>query len=379
MADHRQITLLKGVTFAHYGSKAIVTPFFPLFLLYQGFSSFEIGMIMGITPIVSIVAQPLFGFWSDKYRTIKKILLILHACIIAVGFGVFFSQSFWIVFVSVLVLYFVWSPCTPLIDSLGFKILKGQHHEYGKIRLWGSIGYSVIAVVSGPVLQWIGIGRIGLLFWALFLLMLFSLLFLKDQDQSMGTVSLRSVSGIFRNREFLWFLLFSSTVMISNQGFNTMIVLHLHLLDATTLMVGLAWALAAISEVPVFYYLAKRLSRYKEFSVLGIVAVLYAIRWWLYSMIESAWVMTIFQLSQGLTFGLFWLVALQLTVRVFPDHLRSTGQAMLASSFGVAGAIGGPAGGWVLDHWGPTAMYQWMAVITLLPVIFIFVRVYQRK
>ncbi|MDQ0253103.1 PPP family 3-phenylpropionic acid transporter [Evansella vedderi] len=379
----KQLTFLKALSFFHIGGKAIILPFLPLFLHLQGFSSVEIGTIMGVAPIVSIIAQPLVGFVSDKFKTIKKILILLYFAVIAASFGLFFTAEFWVVFLSFVLFHFALSPCSPLIDSMTLKSLGPERrHEYGKIRLWGSLGFALIAGLSGPVLVWIGLDKIYILFWFFSLLMIFLLFFLKDTGQSSAPVNLKGVGEVIRNKQFVTFLLLCFLIMIPHRTNDTMLVLHLENLGATALLIGLAWGLAAISEVPVFYYLTKKIMELNHLFILGVIAALYTVRWLLYGVIDSAVMITILQVSQGVTFGLFWIVALQTAAKFVPNHLRSTGQALLASiCFGLGGAIGGTVGGWVFDVFGSFVMYQLMGLTALGATIciFIFYRVSAKK
>lgn len=373
MARNKQLRFLNALHFIHNGGKAVTLPFLPLFLIYKGFSSVEIGMIMGVAPVISIVAQPLVGYLSDKYKTIKNILIILYCIVIATSFGVFFPDKFIIVFISIVLMHFAMSPGSPLIDSMTLHSLKDNKSDYGKIRMWGSIGFAFIAVGSGPLLQWLGVSRLYILFWFVSLITLFLFTFLKDSNETTTPVNLKSVAEVFKNKSFIWALFLALIMMIPHRVNDTMIVLHMENIGATTFVIGLAWAVAAMSEVPVFYYLTKKITQYKDFALLSIVATFYTIRWLLYSQIESAWLVTCLQVIQGLTFGLFWIVAMQLVIRAVPDHLRSTGQAVLASvCFGIGGAIGGTAGGWVFDHWGASVMYMLMASLTAFAAILLF-------
>jgi PPP family 3-phenylpropionic acid transporter len=378
----KDILFLKGLTFLHFGGKAIILPFLPLFLLARGFSLVEIGTIMGVAPLVSIVAQPVVGYVSDKYKTVKKILIILYFGVAAASFGVFFHASFWVVFVSFLLFHFALSPATPLIDSMTLKTLGPNKHEYGKVRLWGSIGFFCIALLSGPILQWVGVERLFLPFLVMTGLTIFALSFLKDGKTSSVPVNLRSVGEVLKNRLFITFLLLCLFVIIPHRMNDIMIVIHLESLGATTFWVGLAWALAAVSEVPVFYYLAKKIKDFNELFLLAFVALLYTFRWILYGLISSPYILSLLQISQGITFGLFWLIAMQMAVRSVPEHLRSTGQALLTSvCFGVGGAIGGTGGGWISDHFGSHLLYQFMAGMTFIAtlLIFLFFRYSQRE
>ncbi|WP_088102238.1 MFS transporter [Halalkalibacter urbisdiaboli] len=371
--EGKQISFLKGLTFLHLGGKAVFLPFLPLFLHVKGFSAVEIGTIMGVAPLISIVAQPVVGFISDKYKTIKGILVLLYISVIATSFGIFFTENFWFVFLSFLCMHFALSPCTPLIDSISLKSLGSQKHEYGKIRLWGSLGFFFIAIISGPILERIGIEQLFVPFFVTTLLTILMLLFLKEQDRSSKPVHLKTASTLLKNRVFMVFLGLCLLVLIPHRVNDTMIVLHLEGLGATTFLIGLAWALAALSEVPIFYYLSKKITAYNELLLLSLVAIMYTIRWALYAVISSAYLITFLQVLQGVTFGLFWLIAMQMAVKTVPEHLRSTGQALLASvCFGIGGAIGGTGGGWLLEQFGSQFLYQMMAFVTLMASVLIF-------
>ncbi|WP_227522019.1 MFS transporter [Bacillus solitudinis] len=380
--QQKQITFLKGLTFLHLGGKAVFLPFLPLFLYAKGFSAVEIGTIMGVAPLISIIAQPIVGFISDKYKTIKGILLLLYVGVIAVSFGVFFAGSFWIVFLSFMLMHFALSPCTPLIDSMSLKSLGDKKHEYGKIRLWGSVGFFLIAVISGPILEKIGIEQLYLPFIVTTLLTMVALLFLKDQESPNKPVNLKTAGALFKNRIFMTFLLLCLIVIIPHRVNDTMIVLHLEGLGGTTFLIGLAWGIAALSEVPVFYYLSKKIKDSNELLLLALVAIIYTVRWGLYGVISSPYLITFLQVLQGVTFGLFWLIAMQMAVKTVPEHLRSTGQALLASvCFGIGGAIGGTGGGYILGQFGSQVLYLLMSLMTLIAAvsIFMFYRFIQKR
>ncbi|ENH97105.1 major facilitator superfamily protein [Gracilibacillus halophilus YIM-C55.5] len=375
MTNRKQITFLKALTLFNASNKGLILPFLPLFLTYRDFSSVEIGMIMGIAPMASIIAQPFFGYISDRYKTIKGLLILLYLAVMAISFSIFFQTSFVVVFLSFILFHFVMSPVAPLLDSMAIKSLgKNRRGDYGKIRLWGSVGFASTAVLSGPVLDWIGIEKIYIVFWFLILVVIFLTCFLKDQNHSSQPVTLTGVKEVFRTKPFMFFLFLCFLVIIPHRMNDTMLVLHLEGLGASTLMIGLAWSLAAFSEVPVFYYLSSQVMKYNHLFLLGLIALFYSIRWILYATIDSAAWITFLQISQGITFGLFWLVALQTAVHFVPNHLRSTGQALLASTcFGLGGAVGGTLGGSVLDVFGSSSMYFVMAAFSSLAMIGIFI------
>lgn len=62
------------------------------FLRYKGFSLTQIGLLMAISPTISIISQPFWGI-SEKYQTIKKILVLLITFALIFVTELFFVES----------------------------------------------------------------------------------------------------------------------------------------------------------------------------------------------------------------------------------------------------------------------------------------------
>ncbi len=67
---------LKTLLFSFHAANTIILSFLPLYLQYKGFNGTEIGWVLATGPLVSIFSQPFWGYMSDKYKTVQKMLLI---------------------------------------------------------------------------------------------------------------------------------------------------------------------------------------------------------------------------------------------------------------------------------------------------------------
>ncbi len=76
MARGESTIPLKMLLFCFHGANTIIVSFLPLYLQFRGLSGTEIGWVMAIGPLVAIFSQPFWGYTSDKYRTVKKILML---------------------------------------------------------------------------------------------------------------------------------------------------------------------------------------------------------------------------------------------------------------------------------------------------------------
>lgn len=370
----RQIFALKGLNFSYWSTQAVLGPFLPLYFHAMGYSASEIGLLMSIGPFVAIFAQPLWGIVSDKLGKVKLIILMLWILGIITSIGVFNLSGFQLTLLFTALMYFFLLPSVPLLDSISTVSAERQNISYGSIRLWGSAGYMIMASLSGYLLTLVGgIKGIPQLYWIYWILPLIILVFLKDEKGSSVKMSLASFKQVGSNVPFLRFLFLFFILAVPHRMNDIMFSLHLGSLGASDTMSGWAWALAAGSEIPTFALLGRYMNRFHELTLLGIVSLLYVLRWIAVAQITDPQILMLTQLSHSVTFAVMWIIAVQYTVRIMPRELNSTGQGLLAAVFlGLAGITSGLVGGWINDHFGGSILYWSAAGMSLVAAILFF-------
>ncbi|PYI56430.1 MFS transporter [Paenibacillus flagellatus] len=384
---NKQLVAVKAALFSFYALQAVLLPYLPIYFEMKGYTPFQIGWLMNVGPFVAMFAQPVWGYLSDKTNTIKRIVALLWLLTIASSVGLFLSGTFGVAFWFVMLLYFFMYPSIPLLDSLTMKSIQGTGRSYGSVRTWGSAGFTAVALLSGYMLAWIGgIERMGTLFWSLWIVPFAALTMLRDEP-SKGTgsgaapVNVRDIGTLFRSGTFLWFLAMVMLVSIPHRMNDVLFTLHLSDLGAPSAWFGLAWAIASLSEIPAFALLGRKLYKYHELAVLALTALLYAVRWLAYAWIDDPAVLIALQASHSITYALFWMATIQYVVRLVPEEMGSTGQAIISAVFlGLAGLIGGIAGGWLNQEWGGAGMYAFGAALSAAAAVLLLVtRQYRRK
>ncbi len=364
----KQIISLSGVNFFYYASSAILLPYLPLYLQSKGYSASEIGLLMMIGPFISIFAQPFWGYVSDRFNSVRNIVFLLWSLSLLGSLGLFLTKGFGLTLGFILMLYFFLLPSIPLIDNLVVKSTAQRGMSYGSVRLWGSIGFSGVALISGLLLEELGgVANIPYFYWALWIFPFLLLAFIKDEKGSGQRITLSTIGTIFKNKNFLWFMVMVLMISIPHRMNDALLGLYLNKLGATDSMVSWAWAIAACTEIPVFAYINRYIHRYHELTILGLVSVLYTIRWILYTFFSDPWVLIGLQTTHMVTFAVLWIVAVQYVVRLLPEQFGSTGQSILAMVFmGLAGIIGGSVGGWLSEQWGGASMYVFASVMSAI-------------
>lgn len=73
---------------------AIITSYFPLYFQYRGYTTIQIGLLYSVGPLVGIVANLFWSMMSDKYRTIRKVLILIVIGQLAISLLVFRTDAF---------------------------------------------------------------------------------------------------------------------------------------------------------------------------------------------------------------------------------------------------------------------------------------------
>ncbi|WP_040951637.1 MFS transporter [Gorillibacterium massiliense] len=379
---NRQITIIRGLNFMYYAFHSVLTPLLPLYLAKKGYSSAEIGFFLMAGPFAAMFVQPVWGYLSDRFRSLKAIIYLLYGLTFLSSIGLFLANGYIPIFLFTALLFFFYGPASPLLDSLSVKTAAESGSPYGTIRLFGSLGFFAFAIISASLLPLVGgVDNFRYIYWGMWVIPFVLLLFLRDKAGEGPALTMASMKSLAANREFLWFLFMIFIISTPHRMHDALFGYYHQTMGASPGMVSFGWALVGICEVPVFIWLNRYLNRFHELAMLGVISLLYVLRWSLYIVVKDPTALMYLQLTHAFTYAPFLLVAIQYVVRLVPEHLRSTGMSLYASVFtGLAGLAGGVIGGWFEERWAGPGMYGFAAAMSLLAaILFLGTRFYTRS
>jgi PPP family 3-phenylpropionic acid transporter len=362
--------VLKGFTFSFYMTICIVVTFFPLYFDYKGYSKIEIGMLYSVGPLIGIFSNLAWGLISDKYQTVKKIMILLFAGQIAAAYLIFHTDLFALLYVYVGVFFFFQQPVNSLNDSQLMLSVSQSGRSYASFRIWGSVGFAFAAGFFGLLLKIYGSGLTYILTASCIFISLVIVLFLKDARRSQSKIEFSGIFKIIGSRKFLWFLFLVMTMSIAHRMNDGFLALYLRQMGAPDTIIGYAWMASALSEIPVFFLLSRYGNRLKELPLLAFAGLIYSVRFLIMGYVQNPdWVVWI-QLMHSFSFGIFLFTAIRYMGQLVPDEYRSSGQAIFTVTWSsIAGLISGTLGGWIFDVWGGSVLYVWGSLLSLLACI----------
>lgn len=374
MIKQESLVPLKMLLFSFHASNTIIISFLPLYLDFRGLSETEIGWVLAIGPLASIFAQPFFGYLSDKYKTVKWLLLV---CVIGLLlFSTIFFQMNTLLSILLMgaVFYFFTTPIGALGDSLAQRRADELKISFGTIRTWGSVGFATSSLVVGEILARAGVEYMiwpYLFFGTIALLVVFRL---KDVKVDADPVQFRDIGKLVKNKPFILFLLLIIFLTITHRANDSYMGLYISRLGGSEGLVGLAWFVGVITEALVFAFAGYWFRRFKPMIFIIAAGAIYSMRWFLYAWTENPLFIVSLQFLHGLTFGVFYLAAFAYVTRLIPKLLQSTGHLVFfATFFGVSGIIGSLAGGRMFNAFDGGMLYFSMGALAFTGTILLII------
>lgn len=310
----------------------------------------------------------------------KKILMIVLAGSLLTGTVLFETSGFWPILLLVILLYFFITPIGGLTDSLNYRIAEIRGFSFGSVRLFGSVGFGITALMVGYLIDVWGIGSLSYLFFGFGILAIISCFRLPDVPASQTPITLSNFRKIFGDRQLLWYLFIVLLLAIPSRMNDTFLGVYMKSLNGSTGLIGQSWFYATFSEALIFGLSVWWLQKGKELPLMAIAAFLYGIRFLLCAMSDSPQWLAILQLLHGLTFAVFYAAGVQYLNQVIPSEWRSTGQTVFqVVFFEISSVIGSIVGGWIIQGFSGFILYLIMAAISIVAMLMVFVTMWKQK
>lgn len=352
--------------FLFYGAISFLFPFLALFYQSQGLTGSQIGLLAAVSPMIATFGAPLWTGAADATRRHKLIAIVSILGVVTVA--LIFPQvaSFSGLLLMVCLYAFFASPIGSLSDSAVLALLGEGKERYGRIRLWGTVGYGAVAPLAGGL-----VGRLGLewVFWGYAILMLAGLVILSQIPfrQSLSGGSFRGgIRVLLTNRAWMLFLVM---VFIAGTGMatiNNYLFIYMEGLGSSKPLMGFALTVSTLSEIPAMFFSDRLLRRFGARGMLVIAMTAIGVRLVCYSLAVQPWTVLVIQLIHGLTFAVIFIAGVHFADQIAPPGMKATTQGMFASTLmGFGAATGGLLGGLLLEQAGPAVMYRMVGLVVL--------------
>jgi MFS transporter, PPP family, 3-phenylpropionic acid transporter len=343
--------------FIFFAGNGIFFTFINVYYVELGLTGMQIGIINTLSPLAGVIGMTLWGLLNDRSGKTRHLLIaaIAGSAVSALMLGQ--AHTFLTVLPLAVIYAFFANPIIPLIDSTTLSLL-GQHPEdYGRQRLFGSVGFIVSTMSIGVILQRNGVQWMFPLFALVWCALLAGATRLPVAQIRLGGFSLRGLNRMVRQPSWVVFTASVFMLGLAFSGLFNFLSVTLRMEGASESLIGLSWTMAAVSEIPIMFFGPALLARVGAPRLLAISYLFYAVRAVMYAVMPNPmWAVPINALF-GAAYGLYWISAVGYTSQIAPPGLRTTTQSLLTSTTSLATMIGAFFSGWLFDAVGPDGLF----------------------
>lgn len=369
MTRKKNLLLFLSINALIYIAASVYAPYITAYYQMCGLSKLEIGLMMCIGPIVSMVIQPFWGVLSDKTGQRKR---ILQALCLAAAFTVmlyYFGSSIALLILCALLYSSFTTALVPLSDAVITKQCRHLDINYAIIRMGGTVGYALVTIIAGFFIK----ENPSLMFIFTFLSYLLLLvaitliptpLFMMEAVDNPTTV--QTGKKIFDSQEFIFIFLFAIINTVGLTMVASFLGPKLMELGFDQSLIGIMNFISAMSEVPILLIVDKLTKKFNPVTMMMGAVILTGVRLLLASS-DTVTIILLSQLLQGCTYMIVFYTAVTYVSEHALAQKQSQAQSYLVMVQSGAGAvIANLVAGYLTGKVGTSAAFRMMGCSIIL-------------
>lgn len=348
----RQRFLYAQFYFWYYAVVGAYTPYVGRWVVSMGHGGAMASAMIGLWYASRVVGPPAWTGWTG--RSPRPGRWLVGGCVFGLAAFALFTRTAatWPLLAVMALFGLSYNALLPQFEAMTLTALGHANHEYGRIRLWGSLGFLLVAGSYGWLLDRLGDAAFP---WLCLPLLGVAVLaaWPHRNERPASVVGAAPAGHLWRRPGVRRFLLMA---LLAQAGFGTFYVfytLHLQANGHDGLQVGILWAIGVLAEIVMFWFVPGVLARIGAPRLLGYCLLIGTVRWALTALFAASFaLMALVQLSHAFSFAVFQSCLMRMMAEYFPGRRAAAGQGLLYGfSSGVGGVLGAAVAA-LLWHYG---------------------------
>ncbi len=359
--------LLSGFYFFYFAIVGIYVIFLPKVLAMVGYGGVEIGIVFATAPLVRFLVP--FAFIKGFQLSKESFRFALALMVVSAISFYFTLHSFYALLFTNILFGVGLSLLLPYVEVMALSCIEKE--RYGRVRLFGSLGFIVVALVLVKFLSSADVAITYLVFVSI-LAALFGYFLAFHEPKEIQELEESSDFQLFSH----WSLWVGLTLMQVGFGpFYNFFTLYETDHGISLEMTIYLWSFGVIMEIVMLYFQGRLLQKNLLF-LLQITTLITVVRWFLlYLFADNLAVSFLTQSMHAFSFALFHSAAIVYLFTLYKKR-KLAQQFFLGITYGLGGFFGALYSGAMYQYFGDT-LFLSAALITL--AAFFFLRLEARK
>ncbi|RZU48035.1 PPP family 3-phenylpropionic acid transporter [Fluviicoccus keumensis] len=342
-------------------------PYWNLYLARElHFSPALIGQLMALTLLPRLLAPGFWGRLADRSGRALAVVRLGTFMLAGLWLALTFTTDYVLLALLMLACTFFQNAVMAPFEAVTLAHLGPHRAYYGRIRLWGSLGFMAMVAGLGGLFDRLPLHWLPLILAGMALAVWLVSLSVPEAPVTRTRAAAQPVWPLLRRPEVAAFLGAGCLLQMANAPYYAFYSLFLESRHYPHLAIGALWALGMAAEVLAFTQLHRLLGRFGARPVLLAAMLLAAGRWWGIGLgADHAAALVAMQLLQAASFAAVHAASMQLVAQHFGEAHRGRGQALYGLAWGVGTSLGAGAAGLAWNTLGGTAVFSLAAGVAL--------------
>lgn len=373
--SNRTLVACAILSAAYFAFVGLFNPFAPLWYQELGLSVFAVGMLASLSSWTRLFAPYVWGTLADRSNDRVKLIRFACAATLLSASALLLPLTLWGLVLVVLALFTFNAGIVPLTETVVATHLLNSEggmdaRRYGRVRVWGSVGFMISVLSFGAVFE-----RSGMRYFPWAVLAVLGLIMaaawrvpLHQEDSHHSHAPALPILQVLLRPEVRWFFAGLSLTVLAHASLYAFFSLYLNSLDYGKPVVGGLWAVSVLVEIVWFTFQRRWLERISLHGWLLVAALASVVRFGMTAAFGAQlWILVAAQCLHALTFAAQHTACIALISRYFPGRLRGRGQALYTViGYGLSGVVGGLGGAALSSRFGYASVFWAAALVALL-------------
>ena len=352
----------------YYLSWAVFSALISVYLLGKGFKASEVSLVVSTSFLTSMIFQPVIGMFSDRYD-VKKVNFVLFTLAGIGGLAFMFADSLITITIGYSFVLTLINGTNPVME----KIASSSPYQYGKIRIWGTIGYATGSWLAGMIYQLISPSAIFICFIITMILCIIGLLGTQTPSElGQNNEEKTKTSTLFHNYKYLYYLIIAAIFQGITNMANTYIPAMFQNDGLKVSLVSTILSFAVLCEAPLVLFSHKFMDKLTNKRLLIIAYSMITIQFLFYAL--NVWLplkVIITLITKHPSGMLFIMINLKIVSTLVPKEHQITALAFVQTLRNLSSIIFQNIAGQILD----ISSYQILFALSLIVIVVSFVLV----
>jgi PPP family 3-phenylpropionic acid transporter len=348
---------------AYFAALGVVLPFLGPFLENRGVTAVGIGFITALFSLAKVVYAPPLGLMVDRGLWFRGLLTVHMALAVVPAVALYWLEGPVLIGGAFLIIGLGYGAVLPLIEaSILERLAEGG---YGMLRLWGSIGFVMMATAAGVIIARAGIEAFPALMAFMMVMLAVTCLPFEHSARPIRSSTSGEIPGV------VWWLLVLLTLnQVAHGPYYAFFSIHLDSAGFGIVAISVAWSIGVLAELVAFFSGGRLEQGFGLRRLLGVALMLSPVRWLLLSLEPTPVVVFFAQLGHATTFALVHLAGVQLVQASVPSGAVRRAQALYSGlCFGLGIVVGSAAAGPIYAAWSGRGAF--LAAAALSAAVFV--------